>query len=558
MGKARDPVATVAGANTVAPSSSCCSSASSTSSVYSNKMHDAYVNDAREFYNHGDSAGPTRSPSTGSPNMGPSAVRKRRCRAVDSITGRVHCKNRDLCTFAHSVDEVRLNNQYYKMSWCKELSKKGHCPEGLFCSYAHTKNELLGGKQYYTELCRCVRQEGKKSNAECANPCKNPNCMHAHSVYELRAGRYTEEEIQVLRRVKGDALFEVLPTLLAKREAAANGRLTETDFLPLLLKVAIQRREAGLENSDGPLRLSRGSSKKTIRNSSAEKDRTAANPVGRLRPSLSHSSSGSSTVSTGTHAATPDMFCMQATHPAPFLSSLNSELNTLSYLPPPSGTAPCDGVTLTASAGPATVSPVSSPSSDGSPNAVLIADLIQRMQILSQVMKMPKQGNTLAPYSEDFAVNYAPLTANVEAASPPRTHAFLDEYLKQHTAEQLFDAPSPPETAESANDYKQFVGSLAAGSNQEEIKVHSPILPSHRDSVASTLAEQALNCSLPSSFSGISFHSLDRLSSGSSSSHSAAYDVGPMNCRTPGLSDISAVNPVDLLACLLSMTNLSV
>ena len=77
------------------------------------------------------------------------------------------CPNIDDCTYAHSLDELRINPSY-KTKICRFILTKGSCPHGDNCHYAHGEHEVRVHPNYKTEPCYYYRSSGKcPSGAAC-------------------------------------------------------------------------------------------------------------------------------------------------------------------------------------------------------------------------------------------------------------------------------------------------------------------------------------------------------------------------------------------------------
>ena len=139
------------------------------------------------------------------------------------------CPNIDDCTYAHSLDELRINPSY-KTKICRFILTKGSCPHGDNCHYAHGEHEVRVHPNYKTAPCYYYQSSGKCPSGAA--------CVYYHTQSEMRkpgeGERKTSDALdkiddRIKESTKGGDVIE--RTVENKMTPHSLGTITDTRFL---------------------------------------------------------------------------------------------------------------------------------------------------------------------------------------------------------------------------------------------------------------------------------------------------------------------------------------
>eukprot|EP00931_Biecheleriopsis_adriatica_P056361 TRINITY_DN3339_c0_g1_i5.p1 TRINITY_DN3339_c0_g1~~TRINITY_DN3339_c0_g1_i5.p1 ORF type:complete len:279 (-),score=45.37 TRINITY_DN3339_c0_g1_i5:106-942(-) len=76
-----------------------------------------------------------------------------------------NCDRGSLCTFAHTMDEVRGQPDFTKTRLCKDFMKLGRCDEGAACKFAHSREEMQNRKEALANVASSTSAGHKQGEA---------------------------------------------------------------------------------------------------------------------------------------------------------------------------------------------------------------------------------------------------------------------------------------------------------------------------------------------------------------------------------------------------------
>ncbi|CEM20067.1 unnamed protein product [Vitrella brassicaformis CCMP3155] len=125
------------------------------------------------------------------------------------------CTRGELCTYAHSAEELQPLIPLYKTKMCHQMQETGHCRDGPNCKFAHHAGELRFTSDYYkTSLCRFWMRGHCPGGLE---------CRHAHGIHEIRKRNYRHTELEKKAKRDGVPLETLIVSARRKRRDGTEG-----------------------------------------------------------------------------------------------------------------------------------------------------------------------------------------------------------------------------------------------------------------------------------------------------------------------------------------------